>query len=233
MVDERSSGLERSSLLADLGEPERAAVIARMAGTLKRYPKHTVVCHQGDPGESIHFIEQGFVGVIVSGRGGREVMIRVIGPGGTFGEQALLSPSGHRTATIETLTATETRRLSRADFDELRRAHPAVERLLVASLAAQVRRMSEQIVELVELPAAVRLYRRLVEMSDMFEPVAGGDIPLTQKQLALLAGTEERAINGVINEAKRDGVLASHRGQVTVLDWERLRSRARLPGPHR
>jgi CRP-like cAMP-binding protein len=139
---------------------------------------------------------------------GDPVMLRVLGPDEVFGEQALLSASPTRMATVQSLLATETMALSRSAFEELRRSHPSVDRFLVAVLAAEVRRLSQQIVELTELPAETRVYRRIVAMAELFDATEdGASIPLAQHHLASLAYAKLRATNRVLADARRDGVL--------------------------
>ena len=80
--------------------------------------------------------------------------------------------------------------LHSSDFDELRRRHPSVERFLVDVLAAQVRRLSGQVLDALYMPADHRVVRRVADLAALYntgvEPI---DIPIRQEDLASMAGT--------------------------------------------
>ena len=69
----------------------------------------------------------------------------MLGPGRVFGELALIDPQARRTATITAMQACETIALHRTQFEQLRTQHPEVDRFLLATLAAQVNRLSEHL----------------------------------------------------------------------------------------
>jgi CRP/FNR family transcriptional regulator, cyclic AMP receptor protein len=106
-----------------------------------------------------------------------------------------------------------------------------VDRFLVALLAAKVTRLTHQMVELAEMPAAARVYRRIVDLGDLFNATTPGTaIPVTQDQLASLAGVKLRITNRVISDAKRDGLIEAGRRRLAVLNLPELRKRAQLDG---
>ena len=109
-----------------------------------------------------------------------------------FGEPALIDGHAHRTASITALQACETIVLRRRQFDQLRELHPQVNAFLLASLATQVNRLSEHLLEVLFLPTPSRVHRRLLILADEF-----GDDPIaiTQEDLALMSGTTRSTVN--------------------------------------
>jgi len=96
-------------------------------------------------------------------------------------------------------------------------------------LADQVRRLSARLVEALTEPAEVRVYRRLHELGAVYQVTGTGEpIPLTQDQLATMAGARLRIVNKVLNEARRDGVLATRRRRIVIEDWDEVQRRAQL-----
>ena len=67
-----------------------------------------MVCHAGDPADSLHLIAEGRLAVRVWMENGDSAMINVIGPGDYFGELALLRADERRTATVTALEAART-----------------------------------------------------------------------------------------------------------------------------
>ena len=96
--------------------------------------------------------------------------------------------------------------------------------VLLAMLARNVRRLSANLQETMYLAVPVRVARRLDELCDLFD---GASIPLTQDDLAGLAGTTRQTVNQVLVELRDAGVVELGRGRVDVVDREALRRRSR------
>ena len=208
-------------LLASLSPDDRATVLS--TAHRRRFASGEVIVREGDPGEALHLIAKGRVGVSLTTPGGSVALINVRGRGGAFGEQALVDPTSRRSATITALEATETLALHRAAFDDLRREQPGVDRLLVEILSLEVRRLSNRLAEALYDSAEKRVMRRLLDLDAIYE----GVVPLTQDNLASMAGTTRPTTNGVLQQLVRDGLVAVGRGRLQVLDRARLESRAR------
>ncbi len=208
-------------LLASLTPEDRRSVLS--TARRRRFASGEVIVHEGDPGDAFHLIAKGRVGVRVTTPGGSVVLVNVHGRGSAVGEQALIDRAARRSATITALEATETLSLSREAFDELRRRHPGVDRLLIEVLSAEVRRLTNRLAEALYESAETRVLRRLVDLDAIYE----GNIPLTQDSVASMAGTTRPTANGVLRTLVAEGVLALRRGRIEVLDRSALVARAR------
>jgi len=152
----------------------------------------------------------------------------VLGPGDAFGELALLLPEERRSATISALEAGETRSVYRDDFARLQRSHPGVKDVLLRVLALQLRRASSRLVEAHHVDAETRVRRRVHELAVAYAD-GGGDpvVPLTQEDLAEMAGTSRATVNRVLREEEKRGSVALERAKVRVLDADALGDRCR------
>lgn len=216
-------------LLASLNEEERR----EFTGLARRrtFSRHEVVCHAGDPADSLHLVASGWLSVRVSLPSGDTAMINVLGPGSFFGELALLRVDGHRTATVTALEPTQTFAVTAGAFRRLRESHPCVERALTTLLADRVDSLSERLVEALYVGLDRRVYRRLVELGETYaEPGAGTPptVPLTQSQLAELTGGTRPSVNQVLQRLVDQGVVAVGRGRIEILDEQRLRMKSGL-----
>ena len=77
-------------------------------------------------------------------------------------------------------------------------------------------------VEAHHVDAETRVRRRLVDLAATYE---GGVVPLTQEDIAAMAGTSRATVNRVLREEARLGVVALARGRTTVLEPGELRAR--------
>ena len=71
------------------------------------------------------------------------------------------------------------------------------------------------------------MLRRLGELVSLYGGgVAGTTVPLSQNELAGLAGTSRATVNRVLRAEEKRGTVALNRGQVTVVDPAALADRA-------
>jgi CRP/FNR family transcriptional regulator, cyclic AMP receptor protein len=215
----------RWPLLGELPPEE----LRRVLGVARRrtFARGEVVFHEGDPGDALHLIAKGRFAVRVTTRLGERATLAIRGPGEAFGELALIN-NAPRSATVAALEPGETVSIRQAEFDELRREHPGVNRILVSLLANSVRRMDELIVEALYAGAEKRVLRRLRDLAALYrEDSQSITIPLTQDDLAGLAGTSRATVNRVLREEEQRGTVSLGRGKTTIVDLEELKRRAR------
>jgi CRP/FNR family transcriptional regulator, cyclic AMP receptor protein len=218
-------------LLRSLDDEERASLLA--IARRRIFARGEVVFHRDDPADTIHLIRRGRFAARIVTPLGDTATLAILVPGDTFGELALVA-GGRRTATIVALEAAETRSIHQTDFSALRRQHPHVTEVVVGALAAHVDRLSAQLVDALYVPADRRVLRRVAETATLYEDGDGGgdergvEVPLTQEDLAGLAGTSRATVNRVLREAERRGEVRLARGRVVVLDRAAL---ARRSGP--
>jgi CRP-like cAMP-binding protein len=209
-------------LLVDLPAEDVRELLA--IARRRTFSKGEVVFHRDDPAESLHLIVKGRFGARVQTPLGDSVLLDVLGPGSAFGELALLLPGARRSATVSALEDGETRSVFRDDFARLQRSHPGVKDVLLRLLAEQLRRASDRIVEAHYVDAETRVRRRLSELTGTY----GSDVvPLTQEDLAAMAGTSRATVNRVLREEEKRGTVALKRGRTTVLDADDLDRRCR------
>jgi CRP/FNR family transcriptional regulator, cyclic AMP receptor protein len=206
------------SIFAGLPAEDVEAVLG--VARRRTFSKGEVVFHRGDPGDSLHLVAAGRFAVRVMTPVGDVATLRICGPGECFGEMALVNPDHHRSATVAALEKAETRALAYSEFERLRAKHAAIDRVLVALLAAQVRRGNELLLDALYVPAERRVLRRLLEL--------GSPVVLTQEELAQVAGTSRATVNRVLRDEERRGTVTLDRGRTTVTDADTLRKRARV-----
>ena len=211
----------RWALFEEVDEQQVRQLLA--AARRRRFAKGETVFHEGDPGESLHLIDKGFLAVRVTTPGGEVATLRVMRAGQHFGDLAMLS-SAHRSATVTALDKSETLELPATTIREFSAEHRSFERAMARVIAHQLRNQSQQLLEAMYLTVPRRLARRLAELSDLYDaPV----VPLTQDDLAGISGTTRQTVNQLLTEWREAGVVDLGRGRVTVVDRHRLDRLAR------
>ena len=204
-------------ILRGLSEQQRRDVLASC--TPRRFKRREILCHEGDPGDTLHLIKSGLLIIRVATPLGSIATLTMLGPGYSFGELAVVGDNSRRTATVEAVENVETLTLSRAQLATLRQTHPEIDQVIIDTLAAQVKRLSAQVLEALYLPVETRVIRRLVDLARIYggpRPVA--EIRLNQDDLASMAGTTRATANKVLRELQQRDILALTRGRISVID---------------
>jgi CRP/FNR family transcriptional regulator, cyclic AMP receptor protein len=206
------------NLLEDLSGPERDALLAKCVR--RRFARRQALFHFGDPSNGMYVVAKGRVVVRISTPSGEEASLTLIGPGQSVGEQSLLVEGGRRSASAVALEPVETLFLSRPAFLELRAADVGFDQVMLRILAARVVRLTDQLVEALFVPATTRVLRRVIDAATLY---GDGTVPLTQEELAAMAGSTRNTANRALRAAQDAAVLEVKRGRITVLDMGGLR----------
>lgn len=217
------------SLLASLPPEARARVLE---GARRRiYARREVLVRQGDVADSLHLIRSGRLAVQVSLPSGQIATLRILNPGGYFGELSLLErPDPRRTATIIALERAETLSITSETFHRLRIEHRAVQDLLTRALAERVDDLSQRLLEAMYESLDRRVHRQLTILTDVYADPPDSNhvmIPLTQETLAELVGGTRPSVNAVLRRLQDQRLIALARGRIIVLDRRALAAHLR------
>ena len=193
----------------------------------RTFDREEIVFHQGDAADAVHLITKGRFALRVVSAFGDSAMLAVRGPGETFGEFALLATDRRRTVTVAALERGETMSIGRDAFRDLVGRHPELNDVLVALLAERLRYSDERILAAHFLDADARVRWALLQLVPLYRDDDGVSVPLTQENLAELAGTARGTVNRVLRDEQERGVVALERGCVQVLDPGGLAARVR------
>ncbi|MFC5730412.1 MULTISPECIES: Crp/Fnr family transcriptional regulator [Nocardioides] len=214
------------ALLSGLTEAERDEVVA--LGRRRSFARNEVVCHLGDPADSFHLVERGRLGVKVALPSGDEAMINVLGPGGSFGELALVRADGHRTATIVALEEATTLAVPGSTFRMLCRRKPEFQAAVTEMLADRVDELSRLLLEGMYFTFDRRLQLCLTRLAAAYGSGAGTvSIPLTQSQLAAMTGGTRPTVNLALQKLSEQGIVRLTRGRIEITDLRRLQAKVR------
>jgi CRP/FNR family cyclic AMP-dependent transcriptional regulator len=216
-------------LLGLLGDRDRERLLS-VSGR-RTFARNEVVCHEGEPGETLYIVRSGRLAVRVTSQAGAVATLAILSPGRSFGELALLQDHHTRTATVVALEPAETVTLSRAAFEDARRSYPEVEHFVTRLLAERVEQLSQSLLEAMYLGVDERLARRLVELAEIYGPGRPRVVvPITQDDLAGMTGTTRPTANLVLGKLADAGIVRLARGRIEILDLAGLRRQGGLLG---
>lgn len=235
--------LRRCRLFAGLD----AASLQLVGGALRprRFRRGETIFHAGDPGDAFFVVASGQVKITIPPDDGSEpAILTTIGPGGFFGELALLD-GAPRSATAVALDAVATEVLRRDAFDRLVDDQPTLRRALLAALASEIRRLTAQVEDLHFLDLPGRLARHLLRsVAVTADGVVGGagrdggelvlpageirvPWPFTQAELAGMIGGSRQTVNRLLADFIAADLLRFDGDTLVIPDAGRLEAAAR------
>jgi CRP-like cAMP-binding protein len=194
---------------------------------VRRFRRGETVFHVGDPGDALFIVMSGAIKITLPADSGDEAILATLRPGDFFGELALLD-GAPRSATAIAIDATETYILPRDRFRELIAIEPVMRDTVLATMAAEVRRLTHHVEELHFLDITGRLASRLARMSNEAgaSRLPDGAVrlpgPLTQGDLAAMIGCTRQSVNKLLGMFTDDGLIRLERDRIVVLDLDGL-----------
>jgi CRP/FNR family cyclic AMP-dependent transcriptional regulator len=210
------------------GLPEDALGRLARACELVRVKKGTILFRQGELGDTMLVVVDGFLSVAHERSAEERIVLRVLTEGDALGELALIDGE-RRSATVVADSDAVLLQLGRDVLDALLIDEPALTRSLLVAVTALLRELTLQTGDLVFLDLAGRTAKTLLTLAE--DQVAAGGVPrveVTQSRLAEMVGGTRQSVNQALAAfAQRDLVQLEGRA-VHLVDVEGLRRRARL-----
>ncbi len=125
------------------GLPAEAIQMLRDFAIKRTYPPDTVLCREGDVADTFYVLTTGRVVVTRDMEGDEDFVMGFLGPGQYFGEMALLSEDT-RSATVTTITETDCLEITKAQFEQVFSASPAVARSILNTLINIIRETDQR-----------------------------------------------------------------------------------------
>jgi CRP/FNR family transcriptional regulator, cyclic AMP receptor protein len=218
--------LAGSPFLARLSSEDRKALAGRARA--RSFKAGATIFSEGEPGDALYVVVEGHVRIVISSDTGDETTVAVLGPGQVVGDQALLD-GGQRSATAVAAIATKTLVVTREMFTEWLMEHPAAAIAIMETLSQRLRRMNQQMLDMVSLDLTHRLAKQLISLASVYDiALQPGNAPvrlqITQSDLASMLGVSRESVNKQINAFSRQGYVTLSRGAITIQDMAALQA---------
>jgi CRP/FNR family transcriptional regulator, cyclic AMP receptor protein len=206
--------LAQSLLFRDVSESDLHRLAE--AAALRRYRRGQILFAEGDSGDSLLVVVEGYLKVFSSSAEGEEFVLAVLGPGEPLGELAL-ADGGARSASAAALSDLAVLRLPRTELLAAGAASPQLMTALLVSVARLVRRLTGTAADLVFLDLPRRLAKLL--LTERTEP--GTDViatQLSQEDIAHRLGVSRQSVNAALRDFSRRGWILQDNRSIRVLD---------------
>src|SRR4029453_12501280 len=133
--------------------------------TVLKYRKNQVVYRQGEPADSVFYIQTGKAKKTVVSEQGKEAMVALLGAGDFFGERCLAGQT-LRLGSVSALSECAITRIPKAEIISVIHKEPAFAELFIAHLLARNSRVEEDLVDQLFNSSEKRLARVLLLLAN-------------------------------------------------------------------
>ncbi len=183
-------------------------------GTVRAYPKNTVIVSEGERSESLFIILSGKVKVFLADEEGKEILLSTQGPGEYFGEMIL--DEGPRSASVMTLEPSRFAVITTDQFKQFLAKNPEIGLELVKSLIHRVRALTKTVGNLALLDVYGRVARLLLDLAtdvDGRQVISGH---LTQQDMASRVGCSREMISRIMKDLRVGGYIKMNGDEIIV-----------------
>src|SRR6202040_2848813 len=175
---------------------------------LRNYRKDQNVYRQGDPADSVFYIQSGKVKKTVISEQGKEAVVALLETGDFFGE-GCLTGQPLRLATVSAMTECVIAQIAKADITRVIHKEPAFAELFIAHLLARNSRVEEDLVDQLFSSSEKRLARMLLLLANFGkegrpEPIIA---KISQETLAEMIGTTRSRVSFFMNKFRELGLI--------------------------
>jgi CRP/FNR family transcriptional regulator, cyclic AMP receptor protein len=189
-----------------------------VARTLVDYQPAAAVYLQGDPSDTVLYIQHGSVKLSVLSKTGKEAVVGMLGPGDFFGEGALAGQPV-RLATATAMTASTILVVPKRQMIRLLHRQHALSDRFIAYLLARHSRLEEDLVDQLFSASEKRLARTLLLLARYGKPEGLRRVlpKISQSVLAEMVGTTRSRVNFFMNKFRKLGFI-DYNGGLKVHD---------------
>jgi CRP/FNR family cyclic AMP-dependent transcriptional regulator len=199
-------------LFSGLSQPEIATLAD--GAIVRTFPKNTIVVTEGERSDSLYVILSGRVKVFVSDEHGKDVVLRIEGPGEYFGELAL--DEGPRTASVATLEPCKMAVIANDVVRALLASHPEAALQLIRGLIGRMRYMTENLKDLALLDVYGRVAKLLLELATETDGRLVVDQRLTQQDIADRVSASREMVSRILKDLTTGGYITNEGGKIVV-----------------
>jgi CRP-like cAMP-binding protein len=208
-----------------LSTNEQAALST--TGLMRSYSPGATIALEGDPSTHVFILLAGWVKILSTTRDDHEIVLAIRGDGDIVGELAG-ETTGRREATIQAIDTVQTLVVPYDRFGVFLDSYPGAMRAYRREITRRWNDTDTMLRRRAVTTGAQRLAGLLLDLATR-DGTAAGDatdvpIPLSQEELASLAGTSRATVTRTFSNWRRRGIIRTGQQSITITDPQALRS---------
>ena len=185
----------------------------------RRYPSKSTIIYAGDSSDSLYYIIEGSVTVLIEDDDGKEMIVAYLNKGDFFGEMGLFEDQDSRSAWIRAKTQCEVGEISYGKFHELSQKNPEILYAIGSQMAKRLRETTRKVGDLAFLDVTGRVARTLLDLCkqpDAMTHPDGMQIKITRQEIGRIVGCSREMVGRVLKTLEEQGLLEA-KGKTMVV----------------
>ena len=185
----------------------------------KKYGARSTIIHAGDESETLYYIIEGSVSVVIEDEDCNEIVLAYLNPGDFFGEMGLFEEHTRRSAWVNTRTACDVAEIHYQQFMVLAKETPEILFQLSSQLASRLRNTSRKVSNLAFMDVTGRVARTLLDLArepDAITHPDGMQIKITRQEIAKIVGCSREMAGRVMKTLEEDDLITAHGKTIVV-----------------
>lgn len=194
----------------------------------KHYPAKATIIRPGDTADTLYYLREGSVTVVVENDEGEELIVAHLNQGDFIGEIGLFSTTVDRTVTVrakadcrtEEITYQQIKALSNSTLKE---CYPKLLELLAENMAKRLLSTTRKATELAFLDVTGRVAAALKELSkqpDAIKHEEGVQIKATRQEISRMVGCSREMAGRVLRSLQEQGLVWARGKTMIIYDEE-------------
>jgi CRP/FNR family transcriptional regulator, cyclic AMP receptor protein len=184
-------------------------------GTRRTFAKGAVIISEGDEALAFYVILSGRAKVYTTTGEGREIILRLLGPGEYFGELTLLDGET-RSASVMATEPCNLLVLSRKKFAECWGNYPQIYLKLLKDLSARVRQLTDELKRIASMDVYQRITKLLMDLATRQGDTLIVNQRLTQQDLANRICASREMVNRILQDLVAGGYINFDHRQIVI-----------------
>ncbi len=179
---------------------------------VRTVPGKTVMIHAGDVPDSLFYVLDGSVEVMIEDEDGNEMVLAYLNKGQFFGEMGLFHEQPARSAWVRTRTSSEIAEMTYARFRQIASESPGLVFELATQLATRLDRTNRKLGDLAFVDVTGRVAHAIMDLCN--EPDAmthpdGMQIKVSRQELSRLVGCSREMAGRVLKVLEDQGLITA------------------------
>lgn len=175
----------------------------------------------GAASDSLFFIIDGSVSIIVEGEDDHEMVVDYLNPGDFFGEMGLYEDEGEtRSAMVKAKTQCEVAEISYERFHKIRAQFPDILFAIGQQVAVRLRHTTRKLSDLAFVDVTGRIAHSLLELCEQPDAMThpdGMQIKITRQELGKIVGCSREMAGRVLKTLEDEGLITAAGKTIVVL----------------
>lgn len=209
----------------DLLTPSQQEVLSGL-GRISVFPSGALMCVEGEPATHVFVLMSGWVKILSTTSDGREIVLALRGTGDIVGEIAGTT-TGYRNATVQAVGKVHALIVRYDKFSSFLDSSPGASGAYRRVVTQKWNDADTMLRSRAVTTGGQRLAGLLLDLARQHGRGAGGVVhlvmPLSQEELASLAGTSRATVTRALSNWRKRGFIRTGQRRITIMDVPGLR----------